>query len=175
MPARSLILGSFLLVIAMLRAAAADVPGGDPTTRQPDEVRALQDEIAQDDQKLSTGDCAVACQALGSMQHAADRLCELAPGPLCAEARSKVKNATDRVRASCPECGAAGNEVPPIAAGARDFEKPEVGQEVVAAAPRRGGCAGCTVGGERGGAAGALALVLAWAIARWRRRGRRSP
>src|SRR6188768_4029686 len=71
MTARCLVLASILLVIGLPAPAAAE----------PDELKALEDEIARSETALSTEGCAVACQAFGSMQRAADRLCALDPGP----------------------------------------------------------------------------------------------
>src|SRR5262245_17931566 len=105
MPARCLILASILLVIGLPASAAA---------AEPDELKALEDEIARNETALSTEGCAVACQAFNSMQRAADRLCALDPGPRCAAARAKVKDAAGRVRTSCPECGIGTGDPSPI-------------------------------------------------------------
>jgi hypothetical protein len=65
-----------------------------------------------DAQKDATGasapPCATACAALASMERATDHLCTLAGADdiRCTSARDRVKNATARVRAACPACGA---------------------------------------------------------------------
>lgn len=53
--------------------------------------------------------CATACRALASMKRAAEHVCELAGAgdARCGAARDRVKNASARVHASCPACGAA--------------------------------------------------------------------
>lgn len=50
--------------------------------------------------------CAVACRALASMASAAERLCRLAgeTDGRCDDARSRVRGATARVGAACPQC-----------------------------------------------------------------------
>jgi hypothetical protein len=53
--------------------------------------------------QLSSG-CAVACPALASMERAADRICALDPGPRCAAARAKVRDAAQRVEQACGPC-----------------------------------------------------------------------
>jgi hypothetical protein len=181
MSARRLVL-ALVLVIGLPASAAAQ--GVSDPSRRPDagassevrperadsaEVTALEEQIARDDAMLSTDSCAVACQALASMQRSVDRLCALEPGPMCVKARAKVKDADGRVRASCPECGRAGGEAP-----LADARRPE--SAPTAAPPQRGrGCAGCTIGADERGSTGAIALALAWALARSiRRRGRRA-
>src|SRR5689334_9469413 len=54
----------------------------------------------------SSDPCHVACSALASMERAADHLCGLAGASdaRCEGARTRVKNATARVKASCPSC-----------------------------------------------------------------------
>src|SRR5262245_45302200 len=179
---RCLILASMVLVISLPASAAAQ-GAGDPSRRpgagassdvRPDpadsnEVTALEEQIARDDAMVSTDNCAVACQALASMLRSVDRLCALEPGPRCAGARAKVRDAADRVRAACPECKLAGGEAPLV--GARPPQAAPT-----AAPPQSGrGCAGCAVGDDERGGAGAIALALAWVLARSiRRRGRRA-
>lgn len=58
---------------------------------------------------LAQGDaCGTACSALSSMERAAVHLCGLAGegDPRCEGARTRVRSAADRVRASCPACAA---------------------------------------------------------------------
>lgn len=61
------------------------------------------------EQQLAQGDaCGTACSALSSMERAAVHLCGLAGegDPRCEGARTRVRSAADRVRASCPACAA---------------------------------------------------------------------
>jgi MYXO-CTERM domain-containing protein len=135
-----------------------------------DEIAAIQKQLARDFEALSSGDCAVACQALASMQRSTDRLCALDPGPPCSEARAKLADAENRVRNACPDCAVAVDRKPPEAApGATPTAANAPAPP--AEAPGGGGCAGCTVGGDGPGAAGALAAAAA--IAAWIRRRRR--
>lgn len=55
---------------------------------------------------IQTSPCETACRALASMMSATDRLCSIAgdSDARCANARTRTKNATSRVRASCPDC-----------------------------------------------------------------------
>jgi hypothetical protein len=182
MLARCLVLASIVLVIglpASARAQGVSDPSHHPDAGASSEVRpdrgasdeatALEEQIARDDAMLSTDNCAVACQALASMQRSVDRLCALEPGPMCDRARAKVRDAAGRVRAACPACGLAGGEAP--LADARRMEP-----AAVSAPPQSGrGCAGCTIGAEERGSVGAIALALALALARSiRRRSRRT-
>jgi hypothetical protein len=62
------------------------------------------------DTQLASGvvDCGNACKALGSMQRAMDRICELTgpddPEKRCQSAREKAKAARERVEKHCPDC-----------------------------------------------------------------------
>ena len=169
-----------LLAVAILLAlprVAAAADGGAPSRAE--EIRALDAQIAA---ALSTHGCAVACEALGSMTRAKGRLCALDPGPRCDEARARVRDAQRKVHEACPECAATGGDVPPPEQAAKraapDSEPPPAAPstpqtaEVTVAAPRRGGCAGCVVGGE-GGVEGAGALAALGVIAALARRARR--
>ncbi len=142
------------------------------------------------------------------MERTAERICALDPGPRCAEARAKVKDAARRVQLACGECGtpksleekprssqkkSAGGDLRLPDGEARD-EMDKGGsvspsgpatatkgapvsvneQEMVAAAPRHGGCAGCVVASDDQGAAGAGALAAIAAVVQLaRRRARR--
>lgn len=57
---------------------------------------------------LSTGDCAMACRALASLERAAKRVCEssgqLGEGGHCGEATKRLREARGRVRAACTRC-----------------------------------------------------------------------
>jgi hypothetical protein len=63
---------------------------------------------AQADLEAAQGDCAAACRALASMQHATERLCALAGEPddrrRCEDAKKRLLAARDRVRSACGEC-----------------------------------------------------------------------
>jgi hypothetical protein len=50
--------------------------------------------------------CATACRALASMTRSADHVCSMTNDgdARCQDARTRVKGAGDRVRASCPGC-----------------------------------------------------------------------
>ncbi len=50
--------------------------------------------------------CVTACDALGSMKRAADRVCVLAPGERCEAATARVTTAEKRVFDACPGCSA---------------------------------------------------------------------
>jgi MYXO-CTERM domain-containing protein len=137
---------------------------------------ALMAEIERDYAAAQGGDCATACRALDSMRRAADHLCELDPGDRCAKARQRVTAATDRVRASCPDCaqpqgnalsGRAGQPAPPAPVAADQAASKSAEPSAPESAPRKGGgCAGCTM--SQGGdgldlavAVGGLALLAA--------------
>lgn len=77
-----------------------------------EEVTTLEARLSNETTELSTSDCAAACKALASIRRAADRICELEPGPRCDAARSKADEATRRVREACPECTIARGPTP---------------------------------------------------------------
>jgi len=114
----------------------------------------LERQLAQDYATLSTSDCATACRALASMQRAADRICALAPGKSCDDARAKVDDATRRVREQCPTCTLGAPQEHTVA-------NAPAAPSPTSEAPRGGGCAGCNATGGRGEVAGgALTLML---------------
>jgi MYXO-CTERM domain-containing protein len=148
-------------------AARAEPDAGAPAADADALVVELDKQIAA----LSTGDCVLACQSLGSMRRTVDRICALDPGARCEKARDKVQEAARRVAAACPSCpdapgvvnakpGPAPQEAPPEAARA---------QEV---ASRKGGCAACHVGSGGDEGLGALAAALGIAALALRRRRR---
>lgn len=65
-------------------------------------------DVAQRELDVAAGDCRNACRALGSMDRAAGRLCELAQASeetrRCDDARRKVLSARDRVKQTCGGC-----------------------------------------------------------------------
>ena len=161
---------------------AAEVEAG---TAESGEVELLERELASELATLSAADCATACQSLESMMRAADRLCQLDPGPRCNEAQRTVDEAARRVRQACPECAAARNRedddgtktVTRAQETGQDGPTEVADESAPAAGPpaeERGaaGCAACTIG--QGGAAPwtpwLLPIGLALAAARRRRR-----
>src|SRR5689334_15517917 len=108
MPARSFFLASILVALAVPGRAAAQDGGA------PDPVAAIEVEIDRAAAHLSGEGCPIACTALVSMQRAADRLCALDPGPRCAAARGRVREATRRVREECPSCRIAEEPAAPV-------------------------------------------------------------
>jgi hypothetical protein len=65
-------------------------------------------DVAERELQASAGDCANACRALGSMERATGRLCDLASSTedrqRCEDAKTKVLAARDRVRSTCGAC-----------------------------------------------------------------------
>ena len=166
----SVTLAMCLAVAARTARAQVAVDGGSDGGRETD---TLQLEIERDWGALQNADCATACRALDSMRRAAERLCALEPGDRCAKAQQRVKDAGDRVRATCPACAANGKEeeanAPPTPTQPGAAQAPEN----VEAAPRRGGCAGCAVGEHDAGAGAVAASLAALGLALLRRRQRR--
>lgn len=157
----AVLLGVLLPSTAWAQAADA---GADPD--------ALQAEVAGDYAQAMASDCGLACRALGSMKRATDRLCALDPGDRCVKARQQLADATDHVRASCPECAVALD-------GKLSQAKPEEATPAPAevamqseSVRSRGGCAGCTTTSTApdGAVPLAFAALAAWG-ARRRRRG----
>jgi MYXO-CTERM domain-containing protein len=133
---------------------------------------ALQAEVDRDYAQALASDCTLACRALESMRHAADRLCSLDPGDRCARARHKVEEASARVRSSCPSCAVEqeGEKAfaPPPTSPAPPTET--VAQE--AQVQRRGGCGGCATTSTPVDAVVPLALGALGLLALRRRRQR---
>ncbi|MDB4939384.1 MAG: hypothetical protein JWP87_6356 [Labilithrix sp.] len=65
-------------------------------------------ESSQRELDVAGGDCRNACRALGSMDRAAGRLCELSQGSdegqRCDDAKRRVYSARDRVKTTCGAC-----------------------------------------------------------------------
>jgi hypothetical protein len=65
-------------------------------------------EQSQRELDVAGSDCKNACRALGSMDRAAGRLCELSRGDgepgRCDDAKRRVYSARDRVRTTCGTC-----------------------------------------------------------------------
>lgn len=157
------VLGVLLVLLLPANALAQGVDAGG-------DLDALQAEVNRDYAQAMASDCATACRALGSMKRATERLCALAPGDRCENAKQRLDVASARVRAACPECaeelgGKAFAPAQPTAAPA-----PETVQEE-AAVSKKGGCAGCSEATTGGGGLQALGLAaLVWLGLRRRRR-----
>ena len=111
----------------------------------------------------SGADCATACKALESLARAADHICVIAPEH-CQEARARVAAAREKVRAACPDCALSFQD---------DQQRGQVAvarTETVEAAPRGGGCAGCTSAPGSGASGAIFAIALGLLLARIRRR-----
>ncbi|MBW2453583.1 MAG: hypothetical protein JRI68_03695 [Deltaproteobacteria bacterium] len=143
------------------------------------EIQTLERQIESEFADLATGDCTVACLALESMLRATERLCELAPGPKCEDARNKVADAKRRVSESCPDCEASHEEqavtpVPPTPAEPASMGDDD--ETADAAGPpaeeARGGCAACAIGRRPDAPGALLAGLLALGLTLWRRRRR---
>jgi MYXO-CTERM domain-containing protein len=152
----------FVLLLLFVSATAAGA----------DEHQQLMQQIQRDYDALGTNDCTVACKAFSSMRRATDRLCEIDPGSACAEAKSKLEDARRRVRASCPMCAVDEEPKPKTEAPPPPAPPPARAEAVTASAPpaesKRGGCAGCRIGGVDPG--GEILFILALAAAFLRRR-----
>jgi len=65
-------------------------------------------ESSQRELDVSAGDCRNACRALGSMDRAAGKVCELVQGDgegrRCDDAKQRVYSARDRVKTTCGGC-----------------------------------------------------------------------
>jgi hypothetical protein len=87
-------------------------PGGGASTGQSRATAVLgaanEVEASQRELDGAAGDCRNACRALGSMDRAAGRLCELAQGSdegrRCDDAKRRVYSARDRVKSTCGAC-----------------------------------------------------------------------
>lgn len=141
-----------------------------------DEATTLEAQLGKDIDQLSTSDCAAACKALASIRRAADRICELEPGPRCDAARAKADNATKRVREACPDCAILGlkKDEEQEKRAARPAEAPAPPSPAAESVPAesRGGCRNCTTASgapDRGDFA-----VFALAALLIRRRARKS-
>jgi len=82
--------------------------GGAPARAAELRTAASTVESSQRELDVAAGDCRNACRALGSMDRATGRLCELASGGdevrRCEDARRSVYTARDRVKATCGDC-----------------------------------------------------------------------
>jgi hypothetical protein len=132
---------------------------------------------------LSSSDCKSACLALASARRATQQICQLYPGKQCERAMAKLEELTKRVRAECPDCKTAFLPPPdkddkeaPANEPAKPAPQPtaETGAGSAPAAPpperSKGGCASCEVGGTDALFDPSLVAIVAWALARRRRR-----
>lgn len=84
--------------------------GGSAATERSTALRSASNEIESSQRELDVAgsDCRNACRALGSMDRAAGRLCELSQGSdeghRCNDAKQRVYSARDRVRTTCGSC-----------------------------------------------------------------------
>jgi type IV secretory pathway VirB10-like protein len=92
---------------------AAPASPAQPGAAAPDRMMALRSasnevESSQRELDVAGSDCRNACRALGSMDRAAGRLCELSHGSgeenRCTDAKQRVYSARDRVRTNCGSC-----------------------------------------------------------------------
>lgn len=143
-----------------------------PAVAQPSEgeesIEALEKRLSEEHAALSTSDCTVACQALGSIRRAADKICALDPGSTrCTLAKAKADDATRRVRDACPDCAIAFTV--PLEHPAPEAPAAKAEPAMAESAPRKGGCAGCASAPGTSADLGWL-VVVAWGLARLRRR-----
>lgn len=148
-----------------------------PEQAQTTELVTLEQDLQEAWESLATSDCRVACLALESMIRAADRICELAPGPRCEAARERVADARQRVRQRCPDCTAAADEEEPVQPSPAPEQQAGADEDAAqpAAAPPAeevtGGCAACSLGREANAPGAGWLLLLGVAACRRRRRG----
>lgn len=81
-----------------------------PSARETNLARA-RDELRRAEEELDVSthrDCATACRAVGSMERATRRICDLADAPddrrRCDDAKKKLASAKQRIRAECGGC-----------------------------------------------------------------------
>jgi MYXO-CTERM domain-containing protein len=145
---------AFLLVVAPARA-----DGGNAEAEQ-----AWAEVQKSSTEALASQDCRLACRALESLQRATKRLCDIGPEH-CEEARAKLRDATQRVRTTCPECEVQTN-VPADQPKNANMPPPSYGgggSDTLASesAPQKsGGCAGCNTSTSDPGIAGLVVLAV---------------
>jgi MYXO-CTERM domain-containing protein len=168
-----------LACLSVVLVAAAEVRAQPADEDLNAEIQTLERQIEAEVVALATSDCALACLALESMIRATERLCELAPGPPCNQARAKVADARERVRAACPDCAATmatqraePDEPAPRPMDADVEDKPSTPAAAPPAEEARGGCAACTLGSSQQAPAALLAGIFALGLAVFRRRRR---
>jgi MYXO-CTERM domain-containing protein len=141
-----------------------------PAVGSRSDIDSAQAEVDNDYAQALASDCALACRALDSMRRATERLCALDPGDRCSSAKSKLDDATKRVRTACPVCAQEQGErkaaSPPAPAPPPSTES-VVEMESV---QKKGGCAGCATASTPADAVGPLALAGLMLMALRRRR-----
>jgi hypothetical protein len=126
------------------------------------------------DKALSTSDCTTACQALGSMRRAAEKLCAITPGPRCDAANARADEAAKRVRDACPDCAIAFRPSPDMKPPAtRTVEERDVTRASPKAESGRGGCASCEVTGSSATLDPSWIALILWGLTRRRRKTHR--
>lgn len=135
---RLMVVLAALVTPSVALAQATTVPSESDKTWTQVQQNAAEAESAQD--------CAIACRALESLSRATQHLCDLGPEH-CDEARAKLREATERVRAACPECAAVRGAQPearmataPPSAGGGSADRAVAAEST----QRGGGCAGCS-------------------------------
>lgn len=99
------------LAVVALAAVSGRAEPAQPTDMADAEAAVVKAAAALD--AVPSSDCASLCKALGSLETATKHLCALAkPGDAadqkrCADARSKLEEATKKVRTQCPSCAPA--------------------------------------------------------------------
>jgi hypothetical protein len=147
------------------------------TTTLAEPEKAWADVQQQAAEAESTQDCALACKALQSLARATQHLCDLGPDH-CDEARAKLREASERVHAICPDCavGSGGAAPPPRTPTPAPAPAEGSNDRVVAetATQRGGGCAGCSASTSRGDLAvpGLALLALLASVAHKKKRPR---
>jgi len=87
-------------------------------------------------ENTSTSDCETACKALESLARAAEHICSVAPEH-CDEAKARLRSASDRVHAACPQCAVRAQAPAPPARAQNEVVV------VQGTSASGGGCAGC--------------------------------
>ncbi len=126
-------LASFAALALLASSRAAWAQG--PEAKAPPKLAEAQGEFDAALRALDGSaetDCVTLCRALSSLARATERLCNLTRGEAeaterrCTDARTRLKEATQRVRGACPECALAG-QAPPAASvdvGGKPVEEP---------------------------------------------------
>ncbi len=123
-------------------------------------------------ENTSTQDCAAACKALESLASAARHICEISADH-CEEAKARLRTATDRVHAACPQCEVRAQQ----AQEAQGTTMTSDTLVVHTAQSSRGGCGGCaTASGAPDFGTAIFVIATLSARIRWaaRRRSKKS-
>jgi MYXO-CTERM domain-containing protein len=144
----------------MLVAAAARADDAGPETDAWTDF--TQKETALEN--TTTADCATACKALESLARAAEHICSVAPEH-CEEAKARLRAASDRVHAACPQCITRGAEP----TTAQENKQPGAGTVAAESAPPGGGCAGCSTTSPAPDGLAAFAALAALGLLRKKR------